>query len=185
MYTLATPWDLTTASYTSVFANATYTANVTSIQYSNDGKKLYVLSSPAASNTRMTTYNLPTRWSIAGMSLYTIPSTNLTASSFIVSGNTFFNDATDFALVRSGEYGYYVKTSTYGSNTYSQIHYRSFNIPAHANSTFTVDATLTYPLMLGNTTSLSIGGIAVAGDGSKIWAVDNNRYVIYEYIVKS
>jgi hypothetical protein len=110
-YSLSTAWDLSTASYDSVFFNTTsQSSNLFGIEFSSDGTKMFTA---GITNDDIYQYSLSTAWDLSTAS-YDSVELNVTAQDGGMAGITFKSDGTKMFLSGSSNdkvYQYSVASS--------------------------------------------------------------------------
>jgi sugar lactone lactonase YvrE len=94
-YTLSTPWNVSTATYVTVFSVSGQDSSPQDLYFRNDGKKLYVVGS---TNDSVFQYTLTTPWSIASASYDTV-SFSISAEELAPTGLFFKPDGLAFYIV--------------------------------------------------------------------------------------
>lgn len=97
-YTLSTPWDVSTASYTQSFSVASQETNIGGLQFSTDGTEMFIVGTISDSVFR---YSLSTAWDISTAS-YSSVSFSVAAQSTTPTGLFFKPDGKKMYVINVG-----------------------------------------------------------------------------------
>jgi hypothetical protein len=168
-YTLSTAWDVSTASYTSVYAMWVPTGgtldNPQDIFFKPDGTKMYVLSKAPASHIKVWEFGLSTAWDITSASI-------TTSTDFLSVGSQETNAE---GLVFSSD-GTKVYICGWSNNTVYQYNLSTawdLSSGSYANISFSLASQETF-----------CRGLAVSSDGTKLYAVGYNNDTVYQYSIE-
>lgn len=156
-YTLATPWDVSTASYsTKSFSVSAQDSAPTGLAFNNDGTKMYI---GGDTTNALYQYTLATAWDVSTASY---DSVSVSASwTQNPAGLTFSPDGTKLYTGDGNDYRYYAYHLALGT---------AFDLST-LNTTPVASSPFTNPLY-------SMVGIAFNSDGSKAYLLDRqNRYI--------
>ena len=166
-YTLGTAWDLSTASYASLFVSVgAQETTPRALAFSSDGTKMYV---GGNINDTIYQYTLGTAWNVS-TATYASISFSVTAQG-APSGITFNPDGTKMYIVNNTVYQYSlgtawnVSTASYDSVSFTHL------LTGGSN----------YSLGLSVLQEPSPQGLAFNSDGTKMFIVGSDTETIYEY----
>lgn len=151
-YTLATPWDITTASYDSISLSiAAQESSARGFDISDDGTKLYAV---GAANSTIYQYTLSAAWSLSGASYASISKS--------VSAQSTAGDGAGIKLGASGTKLYYF------ARTNERVYQYTLSTP-YDISTASYDSL--YIDLFAETTEILAADIDVSDDGETLFTV--------------
>jgi sugar lactone lactonase YvrE len=210
-YTLSTPWNVSTATYVTVFSVSAQDTAPNDLYFRNDGKKLYVI---GGTNDSVYQYSLTTPWSIASASYDSISFSVVTEEAG-AGGLSFKPDGLAFYIVGTGNDTVYRYNLSTAWNISTATLANSFSVSGQESApnavTFTVDGSrmfvmgvtgddiniynLTTPWDI--TTASFVTAFSVAGqetiptglfvkpDGTKFYILGTTNDTVYQYSIPS
>jgi len=210
-YTLSTPWDVSTATFVTVFSVASQDTNPQDLYFRNDGKKLYVV---GGTNDEVDQYTLSTPWSIASAS-YDSVSLSVTTEEAIPTGLFFKPDGLKMYIVGETNdtvYCYFLQTAwnpatAIGVDSFSvsgqESTARALSFTADGSRMFVMGSTgddvniynLTTPWDITTASFVTVfsvsteetapSGLFVKPDGTKFYIVGTANDTVYQYTIPS
>jgi DNA-binding beta-propeller fold protein YncE len=209
-YTLATAWDVSTATYASLSKDVSaQETSPQSVAFSSDGTKMYIL---GFDNDTVYQYTLATAWNVS-TATYASLSKSITTQEFAPYGFTFSADGTKMYVVGAQHKTVFqytlgtawnVSTATYASLSFNVSSYDSnpsevaFSSDGLKMFTIGPSDAAAYQYTLGTAWNVSTAtyasisfsvstqdtsprGFAFKTDGTKMYVMGSNSYTVYQY----
>jgi hypothetical protein len=170
-YSLSTPWEVNTATFTTNFSVAAQETAPTGLYFKPDGTRMYICGQTGVSPTgdRVYSYTLSTPWSLASGVTYDNKNFNVGANDTAPGGVYFKDDGTKMYVVGStgdAVYEYTVSTAWEIDSTVTLVN----TLLIGTANTQNLPLTLTLPV-----------GIDFNASGTKMYIVDQTRDVVARF----